>query len=120
MAALAQVLDSRAKIRSRPDLEDIVLLSVGTGRLPYFIKGKRLDWGFAQWARPIINLMMDGSMGVADYQCQQLLGKRYHRVSPALATSISLDDWRKRDELEDVAKNADLSDTIKWLKASWV
>ncbi|MCH5374468.1 MAG: patatin-like phospholipase family protein, partial [Planctomycetes bacterium] len=85
MAALAQVLDSRAKIKERPGLDDIVLLSVGTGQLPYFIKGTRLDWGFAQWAKPIISLMMDGSMGVADYQCQQLLGKHYHRISPALA-----------------------------------
>jgi len=120
MAALTQALDSRAKIKERPGLEEILLLSVGTGELPYFIKGARLDWGFAQWAKPIISLMMDGSMGVADYQCQQLLGKHYHRVSPALATAIPLDDWRKRDELEDVAKNMDLSATIKWLKANWM
>jgi len=120
MAALAQILDIRARIKDRPGLEDIVLLSVGTGQSPYFIKGTRLDWGFAQWARPIISLMMDGSMGVADYQCRKLLGNRYHRVSPSLATAISLDDWRKRDELENVAQDTDLSATITWLKAQWM
>jgi patatin-like phospholipase/acyl hydrolase len=120
MAALTQVLDSRARIKERPALAEIVLLSVGTGQSPYFIKGDRLDWGFAQWARPIISLMMDGNMGVADYQCQQLLGQHYHRVSPTLTTSIPLDDWRKRDELEAVVHDTNLAATIKWLKTYWM
>lgn len=120
MAALTQTQDTRAKIKNRPKMEEIVLLSVGTGQSTYFIKGKRLDWGYAQWAKPIVKLMLEGSMGVVDYQCQQILGERYHRISPVLTEAIDLDAWQKRDNLVRIAKNADLAETIAWLKRYWM
>jgi uncharacterized protein len=45
---------------------------VGTGISLQYIKDKELDWGDAQWIKPLISIMMDGSVGVADYQCRQL------------------------------------------------
>ncbi|MBK8985690.1 MAG: patatin-like phospholipase family protein [Chloroflexi bacterium] len=46
MAALAQTQDSRAHIENRPALDEIALLSIGTGQQLYRIEGKRLDWGW--------------------------------------------------------------------------
>jgi len=115
MAALTQALDRRSKTRP-PAMEHIRLLSFGTGLNRQFIRGQRLDWGYAQWARPIIRLMMDGMMGVADYQCRQLLGDRYHRLAPALPKPVPMDAVRQTAALVRYAGQASLTDTLAWLR----
>jgi hypothetical protein len=120
LAALVQTQDSRAPETRKPKMSQISLLSIGTGTVNYFIKGKRLDWGYAQWAKPLISLMLDGVSGVADFQCRQLLGKRYHRVSPVLENTIDLDNYRMVQELVDVGSQVDLSKTEHWLKSFWI
>jgi patatin-like phospholipase/acyl hydrolase len=119
VAAIAQTQDRRAEIDNRPTLEEIKLLSIGTGQALHYIKGQRNDWGYAQWAKPIITLMMDGSMGVIDYQCRQILGENYRRISPILPDPIDLNDWRKRDELVGFAQTVKLDGIITWLGEHW-
>ena len=46
------------------------------------LSGRTSTGGQAQWIKPFLNIMMDGVMGVADYQCRQILGDRYHRLAP--------------------------------------
>src|SRR5207247_4427117 len=74
MAALAQALDAGT---GRQALQDVRLFSLGTGVNPAYVAGKELDWGYAQWAKPLIALMVDGMMGVAAYQSARLLQHRY-------------------------------------------
>jgi len=63
MCALAQ---SQGLPRSRrPDLGRTLLFSLGSGTALTFIPGKRLDWGLAQCARHLVDLMMDVVMGIA-------------------------------------------------------
>jgi patatin-like phospholipase/acyl hydrolase len=59
MAALAQALDGRNPPSERALLSEIQLLSLGTGLSLQYIAGSDLDWGDAQWIKPIITLMMD-------------------------------------------------------------
>ena len=114
MAALAQALDSRNTFNppaSQPQLSDISLLSLGTGRMFRFIEsgpGKDIDWGILQWARPIINVMLDGLSGVADFQCRQLLGDKYHRLAPEFSENfvMELDDVDKMPDLAKFAKSS--------------
>ena len=124
MAALAQVFDERVNIPNRPDLNEVRLLSVGTGKpLNYINTGRKkyLDWGFAQWAKPILDIMMDGSMGLADYQCQQLLGKQqYRRTNPVLSKVIGLDACDKTDDLVEIGERQDIDEIVEWLKAEWM
>src|SRR6185295_6286062 len=54
MAALAQTQDLR-NTGTSPALKDIFLLSLGTGTNLSFVKGRNLDWGFAQWAKPLMS-----------------------------------------------------------------
>jgi patatin-like phospholipase/acyl hydrolase len=119
MAALAQVLDRR--IGKPAQLEDVSLLSLGTGSSLKYISGQRNDWGYAQWVKPLIELILDGSVGVADYECRQILGDRYHRLAPVFdpGTAIKMDDYERIPELIELARQVDLSDTVKWLKAEW-
>src|SRR3990172_6957786 len=88
MCALTQTQDAR--IRTRPAISEVVLLSLGTGTSLVYVPGKRLDWGFAQWVKPLISLMLDGVSGIADYQCQKILGDQYHRLAPVFPPGVSL------------------------------
>jgi len=120
MAALAQTRDRRA-FKRRPHPDRISLLSIGTGTSLMRIERKNLDWGQAQWIKPLLNIMMDGGMGVADYQCKQMLGDRYHRLAPVFPPDqiIGLDAVDRIPDLVRSAETVDLSQTVKWLKATW-
>jgi hypothetical protein len=120
MAAIAQVLDGRNQAGERATLDQVKLLSVGTGDSLQYIAGQSLDWGDAQWIKPILNVMMDGSVGVADFQCKQLLGNRYCRVEPIFPAgkSFPMDDVGKIVDLMDLAQFFNLNGAVAWLKDS--
>jgi len=116
IAALAQALSERG---GSTRLEDVRLLSIGNGAEPKYIEGESIDWGWGQWARPLIALMIAGTMGVADFQCRQLLGEeRYRRVDSWLRHPVNMDDTRDKtlDFLELSARSVDLGETLAWLE----
>jgi len=121
MCALAQSQDSRW--RSRPPLSDVVLLSVGTGTSLVYVKGKSLDWGYAQWAKPLVSIMLDGVAGIADFQCRQFLEDRYHRIAPVFppGVSIPMDGVDKVPFMIDFAeREVGLKATGTWIKDYWL
>ncbi len=65
MCALAQTQDSRIPAGERADLHELRLLSLGTGHSLQHLEGDSLDWGYVQWVRPLIDLMLDGVNGIA-------------------------------------------------------
>jgi hypothetical protein len=120
MCALAQSQDARHP--DRPPLGDVVLFSLGTGTSLTYIEGARLDWGYAQWAKPLIDLLLDGVSGIADYQCRQLLGDHYHRLAPMfpVGTTIPMDDVERIPDMIAFATNIHLETTIQWLSTHWM
>jgi patatin-like phospholipase/acyl hydrolase len=120
MCGLAQALDTR---RRRPAaLEDVVLLSLGTGTSLTYIKGRSVDWGYGQWIRPLVSLTLDGAAGIADFQCRQILGPRYHRLAPVFPPdkTYEMDEWPKVPELTDFAEQVDVAATARFLRERWV
>jgi patatin-like phospholipase/acyl hydrolase len=119
MCALAQTQDTR--YAPTPPMEQVRLFSLGTGTNLQFIAGATHDWGYVQWAKPLINLMLDGTAGIADYQCRQLLDKRYHRLAPVFPSDVSvpLDAVERIPYMIDFAAGVPLATTIDWLKRSW-
>lgn len=123
MAAVAQTQDRR-NTDLPPKLEEIHLLSIGTGINLSFIKGRELDWGLAQWAKPLVNLLLDASMGIADFQCRHILKGTYQRIAPVFPhdTNIKMDEWKRSQELIDFGNAAALRDSwsdedvVNWLK----
>jgi len=119
MCALAQTQDAR--YRPTPSLNEVFLLSLGTGTSLQYIKGNYHDWGYAQWVKPLINLMLDGTAGIADYQCSQILGDRYHRLAPVFpaGTTVPMDDIDKIPYLIEFAEALPINETAEWLRQVW-
>lgn len=120
MCALTQTQDSR--YRPTPSLGDVALLSLGTGTSLQYITGRSHDWGYAQWVKPLISLMMDGTAGIADYQCEQILGDRYHRVAPVFPAGITvpMDDVDSIPYMIGFAEALPLDGTVDWLRKTWL
>lgn len=116
MSAVAQALDPRGAGMA---LGDLLVLSIGTGIEPKYIAKRKVDWGWGQWARPMIDLMISGVMGVADFQCQQLLGDRYQRIDTYFDRGVDLDDVESRtvDYLITQADALPLHSYVTWLQA---
>jgi patatin-like phospholipase/acyl hydrolase len=113
VCALAQALDKQT---GKQQLDDVVLLSLGTGRSVRHLQAENADWGVLPWAYPLIHLILEeGSSGTADYQCRQILGDRYYRLNPVLPEPIALDDVDLIPRLKDVAERADLTEVLEWL-----
>jgi patatin-like phospholipase/acyl hydrolase len=127
MAAVAQTQDQR-NLDPAPQLGELVVMSVGTGMNLSYLKGKDLDWGLAQWAKPLVSLLFDASMGIADFECRQILRDNYRRIAPVFPPdqNIKLDEWKRAQELMDFGNAAGLvdswsgDDVVKWLvKVGW-
>ena len=119
MCALAQTQDRRYK--PTPSLDEVLVLSLGTGTSLQYIKGKTHDWGYVQWVEPLISLMLDGTAGIADYQCRQILGDRYHRLAPVFPAgkTVPMDDIKKIPYMVEFAEAWPIDETIKWLRGTW-
>lgn len=129
MCAIAQAL-STALLRARADsttgatrrvrLEDIALLSIGTGKSPQYLTEQSADWGLSQWARPIIDIMISGGVDVVDYQAAHLLGPRYLRLNPRLDMNVPLDDVSAVPQLVAEAQRLDLGPALDWLRRQFL
>jgi patatin-like phospholipase/acyl hydrolase len=120
MCALAQTLDDRYGPPAA--LGDVVLLSIGTGTNLQYIPHRNVDWGYAQWARPMVTLMLDGASGIADYQCRQILGARYQRLAPLFreGTTYAMDDVAHVRDMHVFASGVDLGGAADWLREHWM
>lgn len=113
------------------ELDEIVLLSVGTGLNLRHLPQQDADWGWIQWVfqirplqnppyeSPLIDAMLEGSVGLADYQCQQLLGDNYRRLDPELPQVIPLDAVDQIPLLLNTAEDTEIDRAITWLKAQF-
>lgn len=116
MAAMAQALDAGT---GKQQLADLRLFSVGTGITPAYVSGSTLDWGLVQWAPKLADMMLEGGMGVADYECARLLGDHYFRLAPVLPGPIPLDCADKIPELIAYANKVDISAAAAWLSINF-
>lgn len=85
------------KIDSKISTKDILVLSLGTGEVktPYYYEQVK-NWGDLGWVKPIVDILMSGTVEVADYQ----LRKTYE--------AINAPDQYLRIQPEIDPKNSDL------------
>ncbi|MDA8209268.1 MAG: patatin-like phospholipase family protein [Actinomycetota bacterium] len=93
MCAFAEVVKYRRSFNMR-------LLSLGTGASTRAIAHHEVrDWGLAQWARPILHVLMDGASDVVHRQLREMLPPdAYWRLQIDLTrASESIDDATPRN-----------------------
>jgi hypothetical protein len=103
-------------------IEDIVVLSLSTGKDGLFLSEKQIghgDWGLLQWAPKLTDLILDGGVEVTDFQCAQIIGDRFHRVNPPLPKNIPLDCPDQMPTLVQLANAIDLEPTVQWILTHW-
>jgi len=79
----------------------VLMVSLGTGELRHPIQYKdATGWGQLEWARPVLDIALQGSSATVDYQLQQLLvtegaNQAYYRFQLALTQDATeMDDAR--------------------------
>jgi patatin-like phospholipase/acyl hydrolase len=113
-------------------LDDLVLLSIGTGMEELRISQDTSEWGLRQWAFippdkqreeepqfPLLSVMLNGSVDADTLYSKSLLGDRYHRLTPFLPQNVALDDVDAYDLLVKTAWNTDLTSTLEFLRKQW-
>ncbi len=96
-------------------LEDIWMLSLGTGRPAHDLSQEDRDkigkvsrgWGILDWlTNGLLDHMMSASSSVSAHQCEQLLGKRYLRINGELPRSLMQIDNTSEVRVEDLKSYA--------------
>jgi hypothetical protein len=69
-------------------------------------------------------MIMDGAIGVADYQCRQILANRYYRLNPIFPAGQSFPlDAVEPEEIQaliEVAEGVSLTEVTTWLETQWM
>jgi patatin-like phospholipase/acyl hydrolase len=116
VCAIAQALNPDF---NNAHIEDLRLLSLGTGKNPKYIASQNGDWGIIEWAPYIVEIMLEGNNQLADYQCRQILNEKYLRINLLLPEPIGMDRIDRIATLKRVARQYDLNEKIKWLKRNF-
>ena len=126
MAAIAQVLDGRNQWPERPapTLNDLVVLSISTLNKPRSIPSaasEPVDRYQLGWAADLVEIMLGGNVGVANYEAQKLLGDRFARVTLRVSTDSGMDDASSDnlDRLERLADSADITAALDLIRRCW-
>ena len=125
IAAIAAARGEQGNIKS---LDDMYLLSIGTGINPRQITADTTKWGAVEWSLypkppyPLLELLFNSDIGVNEFYSYQLLREQYCRLNleiPKEIGPIPLDAYSKTPTLISLANNLDLEMTIKWIKNNW-
>lgn len=101
MCALAEVLRAR-------EPHEMLMVSLGTGRQTRSLPWKRVrNWGALEWARPVIDILLDGQADAVDFQAGQVLEDRYWRIQTELRDANDDLDDASEDNLAALRREGD-------------
>lgn len=100
-------------------LDEVVLLSFGTGKVNHYYEDDSHDWGYMQWVPKLAGVLWDGMIMQSEQMCHELLGDRYFRFNPVLQTEIPLDNPEAVPLLVDIALNIELGPLVAWINENF-
>lgn len=121
LACLVYTLD----MNEETHLDDIKLLSIGTGFDNNSITGDTTDWGAVEWminkepSLPILSITLAGNSLVSQSFSQKLLKDNYYRIDPKLEQNVAMDDYESLDYLISVGDNYYIGHVLNWLGMKW-
>lgn len=123
--SLASICVAKDSKGANKKLEDIRLLSIGTGFTPTNIKADTRKWGAIEWGLsqnppyPLLNILFDGNTDADSYYSRELLRYNFFRANPELSKRIDLDDCKEIDYLINVANDYDTKFIDSWINNKW-
>jgi patatin-like phospholipase/acyl hydrolase len=117
MAAICQAMDERYGDEAKVD--DVVLLSIGTGATHNHINRSDFNFGAFDVSR-IVNILLSGTESVPDYQCHVILGDNYLRIDPEDGKNTRMDDVSEIPHLIRIAEEYDIRNAVAWLDDHWI
>ena len=110
-----------------PGIEDVRVLSIGTGLSPSIIQRDTKHWGVVQWMlnpfhsppEPLLNVLFDGVVEADAMMSRHLVRPRYFRLNPPLVRQTALDDWKAIPQLIKTAEDFDLHPAFDWIQTEW-
>lgn len=119
MAALALAANPDTDLGAGRPIPEIRLLSIGTGMNARWITGDH-DWGIVEWGQRLVDILLDGTGGVATYECRAILGPRFHRLDPVLREEVPIDAGGRARDLVEWADEESLAPTIAWIREAYL
>ena len=122
--SLASIVYSIDKTLGK-SIENIRLLSFGTGYYYNSIKQDTSNWGAIDWVvskdpdLPIISVTLEGNAQVSQIFSKKLLQDNYYRLNPRMNRDISMDDVKAIDYLTKLAKEYDMTECVSWINDKW-
>ena len=118
--SVAAISNALNEYRGQASLDDIKLISIGSGVSPQHADPSRW-WGVIKWALPALELLQSGQESVVDYQSKALLGPRYNRIQVSMTKDVKLDDVDQIEYMVTLANGFDLdqSDTRSFITGFW-
>jgi patatin-like phospholipase/acyl hydrolase len=119
LTAVAQILEDNAAT-----MDEMRILSIGTGENPITLHGSDPDLGYAGWMMDpklplaMMQAIIETNSQLTDYQCKQIFtGLRYHRLNPKLGRPWLMHEHKAQFIIEaaDIAEDTPLDSTADWL-----
>lgn len=111
-------------------LDEVRVLSIGTGINPLTLQGSDPDLGYAGWLMDhkipfaLMQATIETNSQLTDYQCRQILTQQhYHRLNPQLARPWLMHEHKAQYIVEatDIAEDTPIDSTMDWLSVSdWI
>ena len=106
-------------------MDQIRLLSFGTGYCYNSIKEDTSKWGAIEWVTskdpdlPIISVTLEGNAQFSQVFSKKLLDNNYYRVNPKMDKDISMDDTKEIDYLLKLADEYNIKECVNWINSKW-
>lgn len=106
-------------------LNDIRLLSIGTGHSYTNIKVTDPNWSAIDWvigkepSHPIVSVVLEGNSRLSQTFAKKLLDDNYTRIDPKMNSNISLDSYKSLDYLNKLGEEYDMEDILEWIGEKW-
>lgn len=105
-------------------IDNIKILSIGTGNGLDKIFRDTSNWGLFQWAfnplskgySPLLSIVLDGMADLDSFYCTELLKDNYFRIDPNISKFVSLDSYKLVHYLRTVGDNVDLTSTFDFIE----
>lgn len=110
LSILAKLISTGVK------MNDIYMLSFGSGERPTVLETTDLELGTITWLKNIIDMIFDAEQEITSKNAYNILGDNFWRIQPLFDKEVELDDTSQYDFLVETANNFNLKNTFEWLE----